>query len=239
MEITSSSNEKVKAWQKLKQKKYRDLEGLFLIEDEHLINEALSHHLVKEIITSDSSLTYPVPTFYVSDHIMKLLTDQVSGSKVIGVSKKIEEQEIKGNLIILDNIQDPGNLGTIIRSAVAFNFKTLVLSKETVDLYNPKVIRATEGMLFNLNIIRTDIIPFLKNLSSNYLKVTTDVKMGKDIKNIDKKEIALVIGNEGKGVREEVANLCDEKVHIKMNESCESLNAGISASILMYEVFHG
>ena len=123
MEITSSSNEKVKAWQKLKQKKYRDLEGLFLIEDEHLISEALNHHLVKEIITNDSSLTYSVPTYYVSEHIMKLLTDQVSGAKVIGVCEKMKEKEIKGNLIILDNIQDPGNLGTIIRSAVAFNFE--------------------------------------------------------------------------------------------------------------------
>ena len=120
MEITSSSNEKVKAWQKLKQKKYRDLEGLFLIEDEHLINEALNHHLVKEIITNDSSLTYPISTYYVTERIMKLLTDQVSGAKVIGVCEKMKEKEIKGNLIVLDNIQDPGNLGTIIRSAVAF-----------------------------------------------------------------------------------------------------------------------
>ena len=239
MEITSSSNEKVKAWQKLKQKKYRDLEGLFLIEDEHLINEALNHHLVKEIITNDSSLTYPISTYYVSEHIMKLLTDQVSGAKVIGVCKKIKEKEIKGNLIILDNIQDPGNLGTIIRSAVAFNFETLVLSSETVDIYNPKVIRATEGMLFNLNIIRTDIVPFLKNLDSTYLKVTTDVIRGKDIKEIKEENIALVIGNEGQGVRKEVASLCDEKVHLEMTKICESLNAGVSASILMYEVFHG
>ncbi len=239
MEITSSSNEKVKAWQKLKQKKYRDLEGLFLIEDEHLISEALNHHLVKEIITNDSSLTYSVPTYYVSEHIMKLLTDQVSGAKVIGVCEKMKEKEIKGNLIILDNIQDPGNLGTIIRSAVAFNFETLVLSSETVDIYNPKVIRATEGMLFNLNIIRTDIVPFLKNLDSTYLKVTTDVKKGKDIKEIKEENIALVIGNEGQGVREEVASLCDEKVHLEMTKICESLNAGVSASILMYEVFHG
>ncbi len=239
MEITSPNNEKVKAWQKLKQKKYRDLEGLFLIEDEHLISEALNHHLVKEIITNDPSLTYPISTYYVTDHIMKLLTDQVSGAKVIGVSKKIKEEEIKGNLIILDNIQDPGNLGTIIRSAVAFNFETLVLSNDTVDIYNPKVIRSTEGMLFNLNIIRTDIIPFLKSLDSTYLKVTTDVKSGKDIKGLNKKPMALVIGNEGKGVREEVASLCDEKVHLEMTKICESLNAGVSASILMYEVFHG
>lgn len=239
MEITSSSNEKVKAWQKLKQKKYRDLEGLFLIEDEHLINEALNHHLVKEIITNDSSLTYPISTYYVSEHIMKLLTDQVSGAKVIGVCEKMKEKEIKGNLIILDNIQDPGNLGTIIRSAVAFNFETLVLSSETVDIYNPKVIRATEGMLFNLNIIRTDIVPFLKNLDSTYLKVTTDVIRGKDIKEIKEENIALVIGNEGQGVRKEVASLCDEKVHLEMTKICESLNAGVSASILMYEVFHG
>ena len=94
-------------------------------------------------------------------------------------------------------------------------------------------------MLFNLNIIRTDIVPFLKNLDSTYLKVTTDVKKGKDIKEIKEENIALVIGNEGQGVREEVASLCDEKVHLEMTKICESLNAGVSASILMYEVFHG
>ena len=171
---------------------------------------------------------------------MKLLSDQVTSAKVIGVSHKITKNNIEGNLIVLDNIQDPGNLGTIIRSAVAFNFKTLVMSNDTVDIYNSKVIRATEGMIFNLNIIRGDIEEILNNLDKDYVKITTDVNEGEDIKTIDfkKKKIALIIGNEGKGVRSNIASLCDKKVNIKMNELCESLNAGVCASILMYEVNH-
>ena len=238
MEITSLNNERIKYYQKLKQKKYRDMEGLFLVEDEHLVNEAHKFGYLKEVITSDKSIKYDVPIIYVTDKIMKSLSEQVTSSKVIGVCKKIDKNAIEGNIIVLDNIQDPGNLGTIIRSAVAFNFKTIVMSKETVDIYNPKVIRATEGMLFNINIIKDDLKEFLENLDESYLKITTDVNGGEDIKKINFKDkrIALVIGNEGKGVSKEVANICDKKVYLKMNKACESLNAGVSASILMYEV---
>ena len=235
MELTSTANSKVKYWQKLKDKKYRDQEKLFLIEDEHLVEEALKTNVVKEIITIENK-KYDIDTYYVNDKIMNLLSNQVSGSKVIAVCHQLEEKELNGNIIILDGIQDPGNLGTIIRSAVAFNFDTIVLSNTSVDLYNPKVIRASEGMIFNINVIRTDILNFIDNLDSEYTLVTTDVRNGKNIKNIKFKKIALVIGNEGNGVSEEVASKCIEKVYIKINNNCESLNAGVCASILMYEV---
>ncbi len=239
MNLTSINNEKVKTWEKLKQKKYRDLYKMFLIEDEHLINEALKNHTLKEIITINEQNTFPVPTYYVNDKIMKKLSEQKSGAKIIGVSSLLEEKEIKGNIIVLDNIQDPGNLGTIIRSAVAFNFDSIILSDDCVDLYNPKVVRASEGMLFNINIIRCNLVKFLKNLEQDYTIMGTDVCRGEDIKQIEYKKCAIVIGNEGKGIRPEVKDLCHRFVYIKMNDNCESLNAGVSASILMYEVSHG
>lgn len=239
MEITSTNNEKIKFYQKLKQKKYRDQEKLFLVEDEHLVNEALKKGVVKEIFTLDKNKTYDVPTYYVNEKVMKVLSSQVTSAKLIAVCNHLQERECRGNIIVLDNIQDPGNLGTIIRSAVAFNFDSIILSENSVDLYNPKVIRASEGMLFNINVIRCEINEFLNNLDNSYTKITTDVKNGKNIKEIKFDKCAIVIGNEGNGVSIEVSSLCDEKVYINMSSNCESLNAGVSASILMYEVNNG
>ena len=236
MELTSVNNDKVKFWEKLNVKKYRDQERLFLVEDEHLVNEALKHNIVKEIITIEKDKKYNVDTYYVNEKIMKVLSKQVTSTKVIAVCHMLDKNVVLGNIIALDNLQDPGNLGTIIRSAVAFSFDTIVLSSTSVDVYNPKVIRASEGMIFNINIIRTDIVDFLNNLDKSYLKITTDVNGGEDIKNIEFNKVCLVIGNEGNGVSMSVSEICDKKVYIKMNKNCESLNAGVSASILMYEV---
>jgi len=239
MELSSTNNDKVKFWQKLKEKKHRDEEKLFLIEDEHLLREALKLGIVKEIITLNKDEVYDVDTYYVNEKIMKLLSSQVTSAKLIAVCQMLQEKEIQGNIIVLDRLQDPGNLGTIIRSAVAFNFDSIILSNDSVDLYNSKVIRASEGMIFHINVIRTDIVNFLKNLNSEYVKITTDVIEGKNIKDIKFNKCAIVIGNEGKGVSKEIKDICDEKVYIKMNDNCESLNASVSASILMYEVSNG
>ncbi len=239
MEITSVNNEKIKYLEKLKQKKYRDLEKMFLVEDEHLVLEALKAGYVKEIYTTNNNSHYEVPTYVVTDKIMKLISNQVTSSKIIALCYQMEEKNYDGNIIILDNLQDPGNLGTIIRSAVAFNFNTIVLSNDSVDGYNPKVVRSSEGMLFHINIIRTNLEEFLDNLDNTYTKITTDVKNGQNIKDIHFKKCALVIGNEGNGVSKKIQDKCEVKVNLKMNNNCESLNAGVAASILMYEVFNG
>jgi len=238
MELTSTNNEKVKYWQKLKIKKYRDKENLFLIEDEHLIREALKKNYIKEIITLDSNKKYDIPTYYVNDKIMKLLSSQSNGAKEIAICKKIEEKEFKNNIILLDEIQDPGNLGTIIRSAVAFNFDTIVLGDNTVDLYNDKTIRASEGMLFHINVIKRDLCEFIDELKNkNYLVIGTNVENGTNIKNINTKQnIALVLGNEASGVKKEIQDKCHQNVYIKTTDKCESLNVGVAASILMYEI---
>ncbi len=239
MEITSLNNDKVKFWEKLKQKKYRDGEHLFLVEDYHLLDIALKLGYVKEIITTNHEDIYEVPTYYVTPQIMKKLSNQVTSAKVIAVCHELEEKKVEGNIIVLDNLQDPGNLGTIIRSAVAFNFENIILSETCVDIYNPKVIRASEGMIFYVNFKRCNIIDFLNNLPKNYTKITTNVKKAESIKDVKKENVALVIGNEGKGVSREVADICDVSVKIPMNPNCESLNAGVGASILMYEVNNG
>lgn len=235
MNITSLQNEKVKYWVNLKNKKFRDQEKCFLIEGDHLINEAKKLNLIKYYI----SVVDQNADYYVTKEIMQKISDQKSISYNAAVVNFIPEDSINGNVIILDGIQDPGNLGTIIRSAVAFNIDTLILSDTCVDLYNPKVVRATEGMLFNLNILRRNLkefIPILKNLG--YQIIGTDVESGITLDEINHENVAIVIGNEGSGMSEEVKELCNAFVNIPINKKCESLNAGVAASIIMYEVNH-
>lgn len=237
MEITSINNEKVKFWTKLNEKKFRDSNNLFLVEGNHLVSEALKHGIVKEIITT-SDYIYDVDTYYVSDKVINKISKQKSGTNVIAVCEKLKENEIGNKLLILDNIQDPGNLGTIIRSAVAFNIDTIVLSIDTVDLYNDKVIRSSEGMIFNINIIKRDLNSFIKELKNNdYEIIGTNVSKGNDINNINlNNKFAILMGNEGTGLKEELQELCDVFLYIKMNELCESLNVGVATSIILYEI---
>ena len=237
MEITSINNEKVKFWTKLNEKKFRDSNNLFLVEGNHLVSEALKHGIVKEIITT-SDYIYDVDTYYVSDKVINKISKQKSGTNVIAVCKKLKENEIGNKLLILDNIQDPGNLGTIIRSAVAFNIDTIVLSIDTVDLYNDKVIRSSEGMIFNINIIKRDLNSFIKELKNNdYEIIGTNVSKGNDINNINlNNKFAILMGNEGTGLKVELQELCDVFLYIKMNELCESLNVGVATSIILYEI---
>ncbi len=235
MKITSIHNDNVKYWVSLKNKKIRDKERKFIVEGDHLIEEARKNNLIEYII----SCVDENADFYVTKEIMEKISDQKSISYNAAVVKFIPEDSVNGNAIILDNLQDPGNLGTIIRSSVAFNIDTIIISDTSVDLYNPKVVRSTEGMIFNLNIIRRNlegIIPVLKNLG--YKIVGTDVNEGIDVRNISKENVAIIIGNEGNGMSENVKEMCDEFINIKINKSCESLNAGVAASIIMYEVSH-
>ncbi len=239
MIITSLDNKEVKRYFKLKQKKYRDIEGLFLVEGEHLVLEANKAGLLIKVITTDEAFDYS-NKIIVTKEIMKKISNLDTPPKVIGICKLIEERELKNKLLVLDGVQDPGNLGTIIRSAVAFNFDTIILSNDTVDMYNPKVIRSTQGMLFHINIIRrnlNEVIPKLKE--DGYFIYTTDVSGGEDIRNIkiqEDQKIALVMGNEGNGVSDNITSLADKKVYIKMNPLVESLNVGVATSILLYEL---
>ena len=235
MKITSLQNDHVKYWNSLKDKKFRDKERRFLVEGDHLIKEAQKQNLVIETISTVDDTA----DFFVTEEIMKKISSQVTIGENAAVVRFIPEDKISGNIIILDGIQDPGNLGTIIRSCIAFGFTNIILSNTSVDLYNPKVIRATEGMIFHINVLRRNLVEFIPSLKKlGYKIVGTDVVNGSDIKVIDKENIALVLGNEGNGVSNEVKSLCDNFVYIKMNNACESLNVGVAASILMYEVNH-
>jgi len=237
MLITSLNNERVKELVKLKDKKYRDNNNIFFVEGYDLVIEAYKNNLIKELYVLDGvDCELDMPITYVSYDVMNKISDMESISEYYAVCYKKEEHDIGNRIIMLDGVQDPGNLGTIIRSAVAFNFDTVVLSRECVDLYNPKVIRSTKGMLFNVNIIQRELDEFIKKIDG-YTIYGTDVVNGDNIKDIEiSSKIGLVIGNEGRGISDKIKKLCNRFIYIDMNSMCESLNASVAASILMYEV---
>ncbi len=242
MLITSLENEKIRNYLKLKEKKYRDKSGLFLVEGEHLVLEAHRAGLIEEILLEQDSV-FPVPeeTVYVSQAILNRLSDVENPSYVMAVChKKVESEELGERLLLLDGVQDPGNLGTILRSSKAFHIDSVILSEQTVDLYNPKVIRATQGMFFHLNVVRRNLIEEIYKLKQKEIPIyVTRVEFGEDVhvlKEKDKKRFALVMGNEGKGVSPEVKELADRFIYIPMDEMVDSLNVAVATSILLYEL---
>ncbi len=237
MVITSKENSKVKLWTSLKLKKNRDKLGLFVIEGDHLVSVALEKGLIIDLIVLEDKYNFD-NTYVVTKDIMDKISNQDNGSNIIGICKILDESLKEGNTLILDNVQDPGNLGTIIRSAVAFDFKNIILGDGTVDIYNDKVIRSSEGMIFNINFKKSNIFDIVDSLKKDGYKIVgTDVNGGIKIKDINKEKIAIIIGNEGKGMNKNID--CDYLVNIPMDNKCESLNAGVCASILMYEVYNG
>lgn len=229
--IESVNNERIKRFSKLQNKKYRDLEGLFIVEGEHLVEEAKKKNLLVEVFSLDGS-----DGTIVSEAVMRKLSGLKSVPKVLGIAKKPENTQIKGNILMLDGIQDPGNLGTIIRSAVAFNIDTIVASLDTVDVYNTKTLRSSEGMIFNINYVTADLENIIKHLK-DYNVYVTNVLNGESLDDIETKgNYALIVGNEGSGVRKNIQELATNTLYIPMNDKCESLNVAIATSIILYEL---
>lgn len=234
--IESLNNEKIKYYTKLNDKKYRKSEKLFIAAGEHLVTEALKKNIVKEILLLNGEENVYGNVTYVTSDILKKVSDLTNYPKVLAICYIKDDLKIEGNVVALDNIKDPGNLGTIIRSAVAFNYDTILLSEECVDVYNSKVVRATEGMLFNINIVTCDLFSTLLKLKEDGYKIYgTDVVNGESPYYESNKHV-LIIGSEARGMSNSIREICDKNLYIKMNDKCESLNAGVSASILMYEL---
>ena len=235
----SIQNEKIKSIKKLREKKYRDIEGLFIVEGKNLVMEAYKNNLLKTLIVLDnSSFNLSIETIRVSKNVMKYLSELNTPNEIMGICYKKKEENISGNILILDNIQDPGNLGTIIRSAVAFSISTIIVSPDTVSIYNSKVLRSTQGLLFDVNIIVRDISSAIDDLKQNGYKIYgTKVDNGKNLKDMDStNKYAVIMGNEGSGVNKDILDKCDEYIYIPMNEKCESLNVGVATSIILYEM---
>lgn len=239
MLITSTDNKKIKEIVKLKQKKYRNIENKFIIETENLIEEAYLENRLEEVYILENeniSLKLDCPIYEVTSKVMDKIKS-VNTSKILGIATKKENLEYIGKrYLMLDKVSDPGNLGTIIRSASAFDIDTIILSEDCCDVYNEKTIRATEGAIFKVNIITEDLEEAINNLKKLNINIyRTDVNAGKDITEISKDNFCIIMGNESNGVSEKIKNQVEKSVHIKTN-NVESLNVAVATSIILYEL---
>jgi len=232
MEITSVNNQLIKDMSKLHQKKYRDELGLFLIEGYHLYEEALKMDVIKTVFTTDD-IIQGHNVIHVSQSVLEKLTKTNNPPKIVCVCHKIKREKVYDRVLILEGIQDPGNLGTLLRSALAFGFKTVILDN-TVDIYNPKVIRSTQGAMFKLNFIEMNTLDFMI-LHRDFEYLGTSLK-GENITSIKvSKKVAVILGNEGNGLSLDVLKKSTKNITIEINE-VESLNVGVAGSIIMYHI---
>lgn len=251
--ITSIQNPIIKNIIQLQKKKSaRKKQGLFVVEGIRSVNEITSKDWVEYYVTTPEVTEEIVPGLreakwiIVSEEIYKLISETESPQGALAVVKNVEHSletfKIKddGFYLLLENIQDPGNLGTMIRTAHAFGVDGVFISKGSVDVYSPKVVRSTMGSLFHIPLVvgldSEEIVSYLKNAGIR-LYATHLSDKSKDIFNVEFNEkLAIVIGNEGNGISEVIKEESDEHMIIPMPGGSESLNASIATSICLYEV---
>ena len=252
--ISSKDNEIVKNIKKLKEKKYRDLENAYIIEGIKLVKEAIYENAkIRQIIMCenyadnkeiDKETLYEISKYnliYVTEKVFNTITDVKTPQGIIAIVEKnnstCEINYSEEIIIALDDVQDPGNLGTIIRTADSANLKQIILSKNSADPYNPKVVRSTMGGIFRVNIIEVDNLEeTLKQTQKNGFKVmVTVLDTQKSIFDANYNKKVIVIGNEANGISKSIQNIADEKVKIPMLGKTESLNASVAAGVMIYE----
>lgn len=240
--IESVKNPTVKAWKKLLTKKERDRSGRFLIEGYHLVEEALKEKLVTEVIVNQDMDKQPsiiiegTEVIYVTNEVMKTICDTETPQGIAAVCEKpsmsLDLAKAK-KLLLLDRVQDPGNMGTLIRTADAAGIDAVILGEGCADPYNPKVVRSTQGSLFHLPIVKADLPQFLDTLTIPVYG--TSLEGGVHFETVEKSDaFALLAGNEGQGVAQELLDKTTKNIYIPIYGKCESLNVGVAAGILMY-----
>lgn len=247
--IESRDNQLVKRVVRLaRERKYRQTEKQAVIYGEHLVNEALQYGLLSELILLESALDnypqfseLPLSQIHLVDELvmkkMNLLDSSVDMVGVISLPEQPASQaEFSGDWVVIENIQDPGNLGTILRATKASGIKQVFLSSASVDIYNPKVLRASQGIQFGLTIISDGAIEdFLKTYTGNILAFTPHGDNSLYQQNLAT-ESALIFGNEGAGLSSAILNKCANQVTIPMRGSAESLNLAMAVTIAVFEM---
>ncbi len=238
MTIDSLTNAQVKTWVSLHQAKYRKESGTFLIEGDHLVQEALKAGAV-ELILLSTGKDNPAPqvkSVVLSDKVFKKVSQLESVGSIMAVCRLDFQKKISGQrLILCDRIQDPGNLGTIIRSATAFGFDGVLCSDDCVDFTNEKVIRSTQGALFHIALAQADLSESIKTLKKDGVHVYgTALENAVSLSQVDRSvPVALIMGNEGTGVSKDLLALCDQNIVIE-SHAFESLNVAVAAGILCH-----
>lgn len=244
--IKSQDNPKYKLWKKLLRKKYRDQEKLFLVEGELLIEDALkSSGTLHEIIVKEDyseeffsrNPNWNARTFILDSVLFDSLIQTENGRSVIGVFGIPRLSFDTGDVIVLDRLQDPGNIGTIIRTADAAGFSGVMAMKGTGDIFSPKVVRAAAGSIFRVPIIQVEDIHGFKEIIEklNISPVAIVPGGDKEFYDMPERNLAIIVGNEGAGVCSELMDISEMNLRIPMRSGIESLNAAMAAGIVMYE----
>lgn len=237
MKITSVNNPKIKEYLKLHTNKHQKTQQQYIVETEHLVEEAIKAGVVDVIITTDEDYDFE-KIIHVSDNVMKKLSNLHSPSAYMAICHLTQSMfDMNSNFLILDGVQDPGNVGTILRSALAFNIKNVIVSEDTANIYQHKVIQSSQGAIFSLNIKRSDLVEEIKKLKNEqYEIIGTALKDASVLtRNDHYPKYALILGNEGQGMNANIKELCDELKYIEI-ANIDSLNVAISAGIMMYQL---
>ncbi len=252
--ISSKDNDFIKHIKKLKDKKYRDESNEYIIEGVKLIEEAVKEKakIKKIIICEDTTRTYEIPThvmyeiakyecIYVTDKIFASITQVTNPQGIMAIVEKgdlnAQIDYTQDIIVVLDDIQDPGNLGTILRTVDSVGLNQIIVSKETADAFNPKVVRSTMGAIFRVKIIEVEnLVQAIKEIRKHHFKLmVTSLQTENSIYDIQFNKKIIVIGNEANGVSKEIQDMTDEKVKIPMLGKTESLNASVATGIVLYE----
>lgn len=241
--ITSLKNPKVAAWKALKDRKGRRESGCFLVEGRKMVEEALKSAFDVETVLVQEGMELPdgltMPVYELPAHVLAAVCDTKTPQGIAAVVRMKEQSALGNHIVVLDGVQDPGNVGTIIRTADAAGLDGVLLSTQCADVFSPKVLRATMGSIFRMNLRTTDDLPGeLTKLREKGYSILSSQLDGTPFYEREKvaEQFALIIGNEGNGVSEQVQQTATHRVRLPMRGGAESLNAAIAAAIMMYEL---
>ncbi len=252
--ITSKDNELIKDIRKLKDKKFRNLTNKYIVEGIKIIEEAIEANANIDTIVVcedcvkngeiEAKLLYEIAKYncvYVTEKIYNLITDTTTPQGILAVIKKDENEKnidfSQDLIVVLDGIQDPGNLGTILRTVDSVGLTQIIVSKNTADAFSPKVVRSTMGAIFRVNIIESEnLVQTLKEIKKHKFKLlSTSLETDNNFYDINLNKNAIVIGNEANGVSKDVLEVADNLVKIPMLGKTESLNASVATGVILYE----
>lgn len=242
-EITSAQNNKIKQINKLKKKKDRVKQGQFLIEGYHLVEEAFRSQLkINTLLSVDFSrldnkiIDYAENAYIINFKVAEALSDTTTPQGIFAVVDiPTYEEDVFKQVLILDRVQDPGNMGALIRNADAAGMDAVIYSKGSADPYQDKVLRASQGSVFHLPIIEKDILPFIQSFDSKVFG--TSLQNAVPYHTVEKQNnFALIMGNEGSGVDESLLQETYQNLNIPIYGQAESLNVAVSSGILLYHL---
>ncbi len=243
--IHSVKNPQIKEWKKLLTKKERDKTGTFLIEGFHLVEEALKKEDVVLQLIVDEQVELPtkwnygsIPLTLVTSEVIKSLSDTETPQGVVAICRQEHNKnsKIQKTYLLIDSVQDPGNMGTMIRTADAAGIDAVIVGNGSVDIYNPKVLRSAQGSHFHLPIVTGDLANWIEKLSKENIPVYgTSLENGQNFTEISPTEcFALIVGNEGSGVSKQLLEKTVKNLYIPIYGQSESLNVAVATGILLY-----